>query len=85
MLKPILATFALLAVSVPAGPAAAMPMTGLDAPGASIVQVQGGCGPYGHRGPYGYCRPGGQLGYAPGSFCSPGWHLGPHGRRCWPN
>ena len=85
MFRPILATLALLAASVPVGPAAALPMAAPDLPGAPVVQVSGGCGPYGHRGPYGYCRPGGQLGYAPGRFCPPGWHLGRFGRRCWPN
>jgi hypothetical protein len=51
-----------------------------------IVQVWGGCGPYGHRGPYGGCRPGGQAGgYRFGRACPPGFHLGRYGRRCWPN
>jgi hypothetical protein len=40
----------------------AMPVmreTGTTAP---ILQIWGGCGPYGHRGPFGGCRPGGQWG-----------------------
>ena len=60
-------------------------MIGLNAPEAPIIQVSGGCGPYGHRGLYGYCRPGGQFGYAPYRFCPPGWHIGPYGRACWRN
>jgi membrane-associated protease RseP (regulator of RpoE activity) len=38
--------------------AQAMPVAPLDQdPGGSIVQVYGGCGYGGHRGPYGGCRP----------------------------
>ena len=34
-----------------------------------IEKVYGGCGPYGHRGPWGRCRPGGQWagGYMAGA------------------
>ncbi|MBV8564434.1 MAG: hypothetical protein JO163_18205 [Methylobacteriaceae bacterium] len=56
--------------------------------GPAITPVFGGCGPYMHRGPYGGCRPGGQWGgYWTGGVrpCPPGFHLGPYGRRCWPN
>jgi hypothetical protein len=54
--------------------------------GARIIQVYGGCGPYGHRGPYGGCRTGGQWGgYVRGASCPAGFHIGPYGRRCWPN
>jgi hypothetical protein len=51
----------------------------------NIIQVYGGCGPYGHRGPWGGCRPGGQWGGYGWRSCPPGFHLGPWGRRCWPN
>ena len=68
------------------GPASALPLVGLDAPEANIVQVYGGCGPFGHRGPYGGCRTGGQAGgYVRGRSCPPGFHIGPAGRRCRPN
>jgi hypothetical protein len=51
-----------------------------------IVLAFGGCGPLGHRGPFGACRPGGQWGgYIPGLSCPGGWHIGPFGRHCWPN
>jgi hypothetical protein len=75
-----------LALSL-ATPAAALPLAGAVAPGAApIVQVYGGCGPYGHRGPFGGCRTGGQWGgYVRGRSCPPGFHIGPYGRRCWPN
>jgi hypothetical protein len=43
----------------------------------SVIQVYGGCGYGGHRGPYGGCRP---L-----YNCPPGWHPGPYGRRCFRN
>ena len=66
-------------------PASALPIPDL-ASGVPIIQVYGGCGPYGHRGPYGGCRPGGQAGgYGFGRACPRGFHLGPYGRRCWPN
>nr|WP_246720095.1 hypothetical protein [Methylocystis sp. H62] len=65
---------------------AAMPLAPSQTAGAPIVQVYGGCGPYGHRGPHGGCRWGGQWGgYGVGRACPPGFHLGPYGRRCWPN
>ncbi len=55
-----------------------------DAP--ALVLAFGGCGPLGHRCPYGACRPGGQWGgYVPGASCPAGWHIGPYGRHCWPN
>ncbi|MDP4025957.1 hypothetical protein Q8W71_25315 [Methylobacterium sp. NEAU 140] len=71
-------------------PASALPLAGLAAgdalPDARIIPVYGGCGPFGHRGPYGGCRRGGQWGgYIPGRACPPGWHIGPYGRRCWRN
>jgi hypothetical protein len=54
--------------------------------GSNIEKAYGGCGPYGHRGPWGGCRAGGQWGgYGMGRACPPGFHLGPYGRRCWPN
>ncbi|MBP1178876.1 GCG_CRPN prefix-to-repeats domain-containing protein [Methylobacterium sp. PvR107] len=73
-----------------AAPASALPLVQAAVsagPGdAQIIQVYGGCGPYGHRGPYGGCRPGGQRGgYSRGVACPPGFHIGPYGRRCWPN
>jgi hypothetical protein len=66
-------------------PAYAMPVAPV-APESPVEQAYGGCGPYGHRGPYGGCRAGGQRGgYRWGRPCPPGFHLGPGGRRCWPN
>jgi hypothetical protein len=57
----------------------AMPLAPLNEThaGMMIIQVFGGCGWGGHRGPYGHCRP---L-----YNCPPGWHPGPFGRRCFRN
>ena len=64
---------------------------------ASSAIAAGGCGVGWHRGPRGGCRPNegppavvvaGPRGviYAPlGRACPYGYHLGPHGQRCWPN
>jgi hypothetical protein len=47
---------ALIFAAVLAAPAhAAMPVAPSEPAEAPIVQVYGGCGPYGHRGPYGGC------------------------------
>jgi len=45
-----------------------------------IVKVAEGCGPGFWRGPGGRCHP-----YAVGRACPRGYHLGPEGKRCWPN
>ena len=46
----------------------------------AIIKVAEGCGPGMWRGPAGRCHP-----FARGRACPPGYHLGPEGRRCWPN
>jgi hypothetical protein len=60
-------------------PSQAMPLAPLAQTAANdgIIQVYGGCGWGGHRGPYGGCRP---L-----YNCPPGWHSGPYGRQCFRN
>ena len=88
MLKHRLATAALLLGFLPLGVAAqAMPIQPrtqtVERP--NILEVYGGCGIYAHRGPYGGCRPGGQAGGYRHYACPPGFHVGPYGRRCWPN
>jgi hypothetical protein len=88
MLKAILPLSVAAALAFAVSPASAMPMLNLgdSAAAPDVTLVYGGCGPYGHRGPYGGCRPGGQWGgYGAGRPCPPGFHLGPYGRRCWPN
>lgn len=53
-----------------------------------IVKVWGGCGPYGHRGPWGGCRRGGQWGgwrrpwYGPRPIYRP-YYYRPYWRRYW--
>ena len=53
---------ALFILTLSPASAGALPMVREPAIAAPIVQVWGGCGPYGHRGPFGGCRPGGQWG-----------------------
>lgn len=57
----------------------AMPIAAVsqDAASSGIIRVADGCGPEGHRGPYGHCRP--------RYSCPWGWHPGPYGWRCFRN
>jgi hypothetical protein len=48
--------------------------------GSLVVKVAEGCGPGWWRGPNGRCHP-----MARGRACPVGYHLGPEGKRCWPN
>lgn len=61
MRRLILAAAAAAAFTMSLGAAEAMPVAPADALEAStaITLVSGGCGPYGHRTPYGNCRPNG--------------------------
>jgi hypothetical protein len=61
----ILAAVATLGLGFAFAPTAsnAMPAAAVNAAvQAPIEKVYGGCGVYGHRGPYGGCRAGGQAG-----------------------
>ena len=82
MLRSI-ALSAAIAVGLAAGLATAA-NAGIIAPVASsdslIVKVAEGCGPGFWRGPGGACHP-----FAVGRACPVGYHLGPEGKRCWPN
>lgn len=66
-----------LATSAVAGIIAVAPL-GSSAP--VITRVAEGCGPGFWRGPGGRCHP-----MAMNRACPRGYHLGPQGRRCWPN
>jgi hypothetical protein len=56
----------------------AMPIAAVSQDAASgVIKVADGCGPEGHRGPYGHCR----ARYS----CPWGWHPGPYGWRCFRN
>jgi hypothetical protein len=48
--------------------------------GLTITRVAEGCGPGMWRGPHGGCHP-----FARHRMCPRGFHIGPHGKRCWPN
>ena len=73
--------------------AVALVAAGLAAPlaTAGAAEARDGCGPGGHRGPYGYCRPnfGPRPYYAPyayrPAFYGPRWHRwgGGYGYRGW--
>ena len=83
--SPWLAAF-LMSFAPLAATAASLPQPAAPAASPDIIEVYGGCGPYAHRGPAGYCRTGGQAGgYVPGFSCPPGFHIGPYGRHCFPN
>lgn len=47
---------------------------------SAIVKIAEGCGPGFWRGPAGHCHP-----MAVNRACPVGYHLGPEGKRCWPN
>jgi hypothetical protein len=84
ILKNALALVVTIGLGIPAQ--AAMQPAPVEKSPSAVILVYGGCGIYGHRGPYGGCRPGGQAGgYWAGRPCPPGFHLGPYGRRCWAN
>ena len=60
------------------------------APDGAIVSVRDGCGPGGHRDPYGRCVPNYRPYYGPPprpfyNPCPPGFHFGPRAGRCFPN
>ena len=48
--------------------------------GDLVINVAEGCGRGWWRGPGGRCHP-----MPRGRACPRGYHLGPQGRRCWPN
>lgn len=66
-----------LATAAYAGPVVA-PLG--DNAGLAITHVAEGCGPGMWRGPHGGCHP-----FARNRVCPRGYHIGPHGHRCWPN
>jgi opacity protein-like surface antigen len=70
---------ALLAVGLAASAQAAMTVPPVET-GPAVILVAEGCGPGFWRGPNGHCHP-----MAVGRACPRGYHLGPEGRRCWPD
>ena len=77
MTKVVLA--ALLAVGVATSANAGISVAPLKSD-SGVTRVAEGCGPGLWRGPGGRCHP-----MFNGRACPPGYHLGPEGKRCWPN
>ncbi len=79
MLKSVVfaAVFAFAASSIANAAILPAPVSAGD---SAIVRVAEGCGPGYWRGPHGHCHP-----FAMHRMCPHGYHLGPEGRRCWPN
>lgn len=71
----LLAASALFVLASAPSQAMPIPATGPATNGVTLVAQ--GCGPNGHRGPYGHCR---RL-----YTCPPGWHTGPYGKVCTRN
>ena len=69
----------LFAIGLVGSAQAAMSVTPLSG-GTPVIRVAEGCGPGYWRGPHGHCHP-----FAVNRACPRGYHLGPEGRRCWPN
>ena len=84
MRRLILAATVTAATIVAGSAAQAMPVLPAGPQDTGIIRVEGGCGPGGHRTPYGRCVP---NFYRPRPFyraCPPGMHINPYGR-CRPN
>jgi hypothetical protein len=75
-----LALSAALAFGLVSAASAAVPAAPVGGSNSLIIKVAEGCGPGFWRGPGGHCHP-----FAVGSACPVGYHLGPEGKRCWPN
>jgi hypothetical protein len=79
MIKTIIVSASLAFGFVGVANAGMMPAP-VGAAGSAIVKVAEGCGPGFWRGPGGHCHP-----MFDGRACPRGYHLGPEGKRCWPN
>ena len=79
MIKSIVLSGA-LALGLATAANAAIVQVPVAGPEGVIIKVAEGCGPGWWRGPEGRCHP-----MAVNRACPPGYHLGPHGQRCWPN
>ena len=74
--------FAILA-TISTVEAAVMPAPGLAYAISDVQTSAGSCGPGRQPGLNGVCHP--DAWFAFRRACPPGTHLGPYGRRCWPN
>jgi hypothetical protein len=79
MLRSIMLSAA-LAFGFASAASAGVPVAPIGSSDGLIVKVAEGCGPGFWRGPGGRCHP-----FAVGRACPAGYHLGPEGKRCWPN
>ena len=77
-----LALVAIAISSLGFGTAEAMPALQAGPTSTGVIQVEGGCGPGGHRTPYGRCVPNYRRPFY--RACPPGMHLGRFGH-CRPN
>ncbi len=75
-----LALSAALAFGLASAASAAVPAAPVGSSNSLIIKVEEGCGPGFWRGPAGHCHP-----FAVNRACPIGYHLGPEGKRCWPN
>ena len=82
MRRLVLATAVTVATIAGSISAQAMPVLPAGPLDNGIVHVEGGCGPGGHRNPYGRCVPNFRRPFFRG--CPPGMHINPYGR-CRPN
>jgi hypothetical protein len=80
MVRSIILSAALAFGAATAANAGVTPAPIGNADGGVIIKVAEGCGAGWWRGPDGRCHP-----MARNRWCPVGYHLGPEGRRCWPN
>ena len=80
MVRSILLSGALAFALATAASAAGFSPIPVDTGNGLLIKVAEGCGPGFWRGPHGHCRP-----FAVNRACPPGYHLGPEGKKCWPN
>jgi hypothetical protein len=79
MIKTIILSGA-LALGLATAASAGIAYTPIGQSDSLVVKVAEGCGAGWWRGPQGHCHP-----MAVGRLCPPGYHIGPEGRKCWPN
>ena len=71
---------AALALTLSTAASAMVAPAPIDNARSVVVQVAEGCGEGFWRGPGGKCHP-----FAKGRECPRGYHIGPEGKKCWPN
>jgi hypothetical protein len=79
MIRSVLVS-SVLALGLTTAASAAMAPAPLSNTDSSVIKAAEGCGAGFWRGPAGRCHP-----FAVNRACPPGYHLGPQGKKCWPN